>query len=467
MLFNSFPFVVLLLITFGVYYIPAISKKQTFILILSSLVFYSWNDLPLVLLLISSAGVNIITSYLIGRKKTNHIKFTALVGVFSNLFILAFFKYAGLISITLFKSNNVSEFLIKIPLPIGISFFTFQGISLVIDVYKENYFSNDKIISQSFYQHSKNTLFFIAFFPQLVAGPIVKAHEFLPQVEVKKFSEIAWEKCFQEVVLGYFLKLVVADNLKDFTFGISFPYFQNNDTSSLLAMLFGFSFQIFADFAGYSLIAIGIARLFGYNLNKNFNFPYISKSFKEFWKRWHISLSSFLQEYLYIPIGGSRKGKVRTYFNLIITMVLGGLWHGAAWSYAVWGGFHGIALAIERFFGKRIENDEGVTTKSLRILFVFIMVSLSWLLFKLPEFDHVIQYLDCIIKNTNYGLNLGLIVSIFVFSTPVILYHIFYLYLVKFNNSNIQKYKYIFYGIMLFLIFTNSGIPGSFIYFQF
>lgn len=467
MLFNSFSFIALLLITMIVYYIPRLSKYQVNILIISSLVFYAWNNISLVTLLLISAGINIVTSYYIGTKKTNRPKLIAWIGVSSNLLVLGFFKYAGLISLTFLKDNSISEFLVAIPLPIGISFFTFQGISLVVDVYKENHFKNDKIISKSLIEHAKNTLFFISFFPQLVAGPIVKAHEFLPQIKRKKLKEINWEKCFREIVLGYFLKIVVADNLKDFTFWIAYPYFQGQDSFSLITMLFGFSCQIYADFAGYSLIAIGVARLFGYNLKDNFNFPYISSSFKEFWKRWHISLSSFLQEYLYIPLGGNRKGKYRTYINLMITMILGGLWHGAAWSYAVWGGFHGLALAIERFLMKNKQHNHRIHIKIFKTLFVFFMVSLAWLLFKLPEFNHVIEYLKCIGLNINKNANIGLITNILVYSSPVFLHHIYYLYVTNTNSKNIHRVKFAFYSILIFFIITNSGIPGSFIYFQF
>jgi alginate O-acetyltransferase complex protein AlgI len=193
--------------------------------------------------------------------------------------------------------------------------------------------------------------------------------------------------------------MVIADSLKEFTFWISFPHFQGFKTLPLLAMLFGYSCQIFADFAGYSLIAIGLAKLFGYDLLKNFDFPYISTSFKEFWKRWHISLSSFLMEYLYIPLGGNRKGKTRTYINLLLTMFLGGLWHGAAWSYAVWGTFHGMALAIERFLGDKVRLKKNFALEVLKGLMVFTFVTLAWLLLKLPQFAHVIHYFRSLVKN--------------------------------------------------------------------
>ena len=467
MLFNSFTFLSLVLITMFVFYTPRFSKYQVNILIISSLVFYAWHNISLLSLLLISAGINILVSYYIGTKKTNNPKLISWFGVSSNLLTLAFFKYAGLIGSSFFSTESIGEFLITIPLPVGISFFTFQGISLVVDVYKEDHFKNEDIISKSLLEHAKNTLFFISFFPQLVAGPIVKAHEFLPQIKTKKFTEIDWEKSFREILVGYFLKMVVADNLKDFTFWIAYPYFKNQDSLSLITMLFGFSCQIFADFAGYSLIAIGVSRLFGYNLNDNFNFPYISTSFQEFWKRWHISLSSFLQEYLYIPLGGNRKGKRRTYINLMITMILGGLWHGAAWSYAIWGAFHGVALAIERFFLKKRIVKKKWYIELIRILFIFSMVSLAWLLFKLPEFSHVVEYLKTISQNFDKRVNIELISKILLYSSPVILYHLNYMYSIKLKQNNLNQFHFVFYGILIFLIITNSGIPGSFIYFQF
>jgi alginate O-acetyltransferase complex protein AlgI len=450
-----------------IYYIPRFSKYQIKTLIISSLLFYSWNNASLLALLIISAVINILTSYYIGNKKTKKPKLIAWIGVSFNLLILIFFKYIGLISLTFFKDSSVTDFLITIPLPIGISFFTFQGISLVVDVYKENYFKNNEIVSKSLIEHAKKTLFFISFFPQLVAGPIVKAHEFLPQIAHKKFTSINWEKSFKEIVLGYFLKIVIADNLKDFTFWIAYPYFQGQDTYSLITMLFGYSCQIYADFAGYSLIAIGVSRLFGYNLKDNFNFPYISSSFKEFWKRWHISLSSFLQEYVYIPLGGNKKGKIRTYINLMITMVLGGLWHGAAWSYAVWGTFHGIALAIERVFMREKQKKQHFIIQIIKTFFVFFMVSFAWLLFKLPNFNHVIAYVISTIENINMQANIGLISSVLVYSTPILLHHLYFIYISKYKSRTIHKLKFVFYGILIFLILTNRGIPGSFIYFQF
>jgi alginate O-acetyltransferase complex protein AlgI len=467
MLFDSFAFLGLLIITLVAYYLPRLSRLQVPILIISSLVFYSYNQPVLVLLLLFSVSINIVTSYYIVFGQVKHRRMFAALGVGLNLFLLCFFKYSPLFSRIFFReTSSIGEFLLTIPLPVGISFFTFQGISLVVDVFKEKHFRSRDVIPVSFREHAQRILFFKAFFPQLISGPIVKAHEFLPQIEPKRFRDIHWETCFKSLVLGYFLKMVVADNLRPFTFWMTYPYFQSKPTVELLAMLFGYSCQIFADFAGYSLIAIGLAKLFGYDFKANFSFPYISTSFREFWKRWHISLSTFLMEYLYIPLGGNRKGRIRTYVNLMITMILGGLWHGAAWSYAVWGTFHGFALAAERLLDEKVSLPDNRWVKVSRGVLVFTLITLGWLLFKLPEFSHVISYLKTMVFHWGFGSPTPML-FIFVYSLPVVVYHALYLLRESGGARKIRDLEYLAYGCMVFLIITNSGAPGAFIYFQF
>jgi alginate O-acetyltransferase complex protein AlgI len=467
MLFNSYIFLALLIAAFCLYYLKILAKYQVSILILASLVYYSYQNPVLVILLLSSCAINFITSYLIVYINHNRKKLIVTLGVAANLLVLVFFKYSSLFAVTFFSlSGDVGQFLLSIPLPIGISFFTFQGISLLVDVYKGNYFKPEKYISKSFLKHAKNTTFFISFFPQLVAGPIVKAHDFLPQISPKKIGDIDWERSFKNLVLGYFLKMVVADNLKDITFWIEYPYFQEYKTIDLLMLLFGYSSQIFADFAGYSLIAIGLAGLFGYRLKDNFNFPYLASSFRDFWKRWHISLSTFLIKYLYFPLGGNRKGKTRTYINLFIVMSLGGLWHGGSWSYMIWGFSHGVFLATERFIFNRLKIDHASFRKGFYTVLVFIAVTFAWLLFKLPDFNHVLLYLKTMAANFSFSFSKALFLNILIFSLPVYMYHFYRFYSFKMKPL-ISKYSYLAYGTMMFLIFTNSGTAGAFIYFQF
>jgi alginate O-acetyltransferase complex protein AlgI len=468
MLFNSIQFVFLVVVTTMLFYIPILRPLQSFILIIASFIFYASNEPILLLLLLFSISINILTSYFVYHGEPNYRKAYAALGVVLNLGILAFFKYSPLGGRTFFtESSSLGNFLLSIPLPIGISFFTFQGITLLVDTLRnEDHRRKFMLPHRSLPRHALNTSLYIGFFPQLIAGPIVKAHEFIPQIKPKFVSDIDWEYCFRHLLTGYFFKMVVADSLKDQTFWLAYPYFEGFGSSMLLMMLFAYSMQIFADFAGYSLIAIGTAGLFGYRIPENFNFPYISRSLSEFWRRWHISLSSFLKEYLYFSLGGNRKGNIRTYINLMVVMLLGGLWHGAAWSYMIWGGFHGVALATERFFSGRVQLPAHPFVDLLRIFTVFIFITFAWLLFKLPEFSHVILFVKAIVNNTGWIKSYHAIYVMVIYCFPVIIYHLHYLF-----RTHVEIYSKwlipIVYGAMLFLIITNSASAGKFVYFQF
>lgn len=436
---------------------------QIFIIILASFIFYAYNTPILLLLLIFSAFLNAIISYVVFITSQEHLRrFYAFLGVFLNLAILCVFKYSPFFGETLsFLRSDISAFLVAIPLPIGISFYTFQGISLVLDLYKD---SNAKYVESSLYSHCKNVIFFIGFFPALIAGPILKAHSFLPQITAKNFKDIDFLGAFKILVLGYFLKNVIADNLKDQTFWLTYPYFLSYDSASLAILLFGYSVQIFADFAGYSLIAIGVAKLFGYNLPTNFNFPYISSTFSEFWKRWHISLSSWLKEYLYIPLGGNKKGRIRTYINLFIVMVLGGFWHGAATSYIIWGIYHGILLILERILSVKCKFYTSDFMKIPRIIFVFCAVSIGWLLFCLNDFNYAILFITKFFANEGEFMRM-VALCIGIYAVCIFLYYANYLYRIKYSKNILDNDAV--WAVMLFLIITNSGSSDAFIYFQF
>lgn len=466
----------LVLTTLLVYYLPMMKKMQVYVLLVASFVFYAYDSLWLLVLLLASGLINAVSSY--GARFGDKPRLYATFGVVINLFLLALFKYGGFISTSfLDTSDGIGRLLCTLPLPLGISFYTFSGISLVVDSYKGCYDKKVETQKPSFYQHLSNTLLYICFFPKLLAGPIAKSKDFFGEISSKSISQINYRLVFKSLVVGYFLKMVIADNLKDFTFWMAFPYFEHRGTGSLLLMIFGYSIQMFADFAGYSLVAVGVAALFGYRLPINFNFPYISTSFREFWKRWHITLSQFLMEYLYIALGGNRKGKTRTYLNLLLTMMLGGLWHGAAWSYLVWGTYHGLCLVVERMICGRRDNclqiaQHGLglkVSRYLSMMLVFIMISFGWLLFMLPHFNEALQYLKCIFVNYDSIIFIDpKLLPIVIYAFPVILYHAFFCLR---DNQWVQRfilrYDYVFYGIMLFLILTNSGSISSFVYFQF
>ncbi len=482
MLFTSPSFFVLLSITFILYYLPFLKKGQVPILIISSLVFYAYHTPLLLFLFLSSVTVNTYLSYRICLDTAGREKVFATLAIVFNLLLLAFFKYNGLLFGILSEefvgtSTSLLDFMVKIPLPIGISFYTFEGISLVIDVFRgKKTLPAGHLVDARFTRHFTNTLFFISFFPHLIAGPILKAHDFYPQISVKRIREVQWSYAFQCLTVGYFFKMVVADNLKDQTFWLEYPYFLNISTFTNLLLLFGYSMQIFADFAGYSWIAIGLAALFGYNFPTNFNFPYISQTFAEFWRRWHISLSSWLREYLYIPLGGNRKGKFREYVNLFIVMLLGGLWHGGAWSYAIWGGFHGGALAIERATKKLWSIPDFLPYRIFKMLWVFTFVTCAWLLFKLPNFTHVIAFVKALGVNHRLGISFTTQeASLLLYSLPVIVLHVYELVrntsiLQSISRENTYFERFVrpaTMGILLFLIALNSGSQGNFIYFQF
>ncbi len=474
MLFNSYPFLFLVLVTFVLYYTPQLKKAQLYILILSSFIFYSWHAPLLLLLLIVSGSINALSSYLVYYAENDKKrKLAASLGVIFNILILIAFKYNGMLGHAL--SDNLSvekewiDWFVLLPLPIGISFYTFQGISLVVDVFRQSRGDREPWhieIPKSFAKHYRDTLFFISFFPQLIAGPIVKAHDFMPQIGTKYLSGIKWESTFKILVLGYFLKMVVADNLQNQTFWIAFYDIQS--TLTLLVMMFGYSVQIFADFAGYSLIAIGIASLFGYKLPENFDFPYLSRSFGEFWKRWHMTLGLWLKEYLYIPLGGNRKGELRNYLNLMVVMVLGGLWHGASVNYLLWGAYHGSLLVGERFFSHFIHLPQYTFVKVLQAATVFVLVTFGWLFFQL-DMQGFLGLMHAITHNTSVNHNRGVLLMIFFYTLPVLVYYANYVLSSKSSSYVVYSESVMpwVYGFMLFSIIFQSGNANAFIYFQF
>jgi len=476
-LFTSLEFAILVAVTFFLFYLVRGVALQVGILLIASIIFYAISSPWLTSLLLSSAIFTSWTSHQIWTAKTARKKrWVAAFGIVANLTVLAFFKYAGLLAESfenlLGQSFSAAEWIIMIPLPIGISFYTFQGISMLVDSFRESQNLESRVQSHQ----SKSTLqksiyhgvFFIIFFPQLVAGPVVKAKDFLPQIVAKVASQIEWKFVFHSLVVGYFLKLVIANNLQNQTFWIEFPYIVGMSAERAWILLIGYSCQIFADFAGYSLIAIGIAALFGYRLPQNFNFPYLSASIAEFWRRWHISLSSWLKDYLYIPLGGNRKGALWTYLNLLIVMTLGGLWHGAAWSYLIWGGYHGLLLAIERMTrlsSPKNKNLVDLGTLWMRFGIVFLLVSLGWSFFKLPYISHASLFISQaftawegrIVQKKEF-------IVVTLYCLPVFIYHL---------NSKIQltrkvpQFIPVAYGVMIYAIVVNSSPADAFIYFQF
>jgi D-alanyl-lipoteichoic acid acyltransferase DltB (MBOAT superfamily) len=389
-------------------------------LILASYFFYGFWDWHFTFLLFGYSVANYFFALFIDRVNTAYrlknpawengklkkAPLAVVIFVFAmvcNLGVLAFFKYFYFLTTNF---NNIFIFLgiplripmINIILPIGISFFTFQAMSYTIDVFKGAYRANKSFI---------DVLLFKAFFPQLVAGPIVRAGEFLPQLKsAPVFENIEVGRAIALIGFGLFKKVFIANYL-----GTMFvdPVFENPlgfGGAELLFGVYAYAVQIFCDFSAYSEIAIGTALLLGYRFPDNFNNPYRAVSIQDFWRRWHISLSSWLRDYLYISLGGNRKGKAATYRNLIITMLLGGLWHGAAWNFIIWGGLHGGGLAVERFISERRKKENGEKKKRfifkiLGVIFTFHFVCLGWIFFRSPNLSMAIQYLAGIFSPTD------------------------------------------------------------------
>lgn len=381
MLFTSLEFVIFVVAVMAAYWFPPLVRLgacwQWGLLAVSSLVFYAWEDPRLLILLSCSicfnfaAGRGIACQLRRGNQPSR--KYMAFC-VGANLALLAVFKYAGLLGDIVFPGDSnrqLRESLYAIPLPIGISFYTFHAISFLVDLSRAGQREPKlqsfaaELAGPGLLKPFGKVALYINFFPQLVAGPIMKARDFMPQIGLRTMRQIQWRAASRYLISGCFLKMVVGDNLREQTDMIGTTNVMWMKKLDLLGMLYGYSFRIFADFAGYSLIALGLAALFGYRLPVNFNYPYIASSMTEFWRRWHVSLSTWLRDYLYFPLGGNRKGTGRTYLNLFLVMFLGGLWHGAAWRFALWGAAHGLILAVERLIGVE-PKESSATNRSLR-----------------------------------------------------------------------------------------------------
>ena len=382
MIFTEAIFPIFLVFVLGVYWIACRGSWRNDWLLLASAVFYGWWDIRFLALIATVIGISWFAGLLIrdrfgNRKAQLQVLWTA-IGL--QLALLATFKYLGFFADSAARAlasigMDASWPMLNIILPVGISFYIFQAISYLVDVFRKDMPVETNVGRVALY---------IAFFPQLVAGPIVRAASFFPQIDRKKtFTSALFVAGARAFILGFIYKAAIADNIAPFVDPV-FSDISVWDNASLIAATFAFGTQIYFDFAGYSLMAIGVARWFGFYIPKNFDDPYSSPSIAVFWRRWHMSLSFWLRDYLYIPLGGNRKGEVKTYRNLMITMVLGGLWHGAAWSFVIWGAIHGAALSVHRFItgalgpGRLVPAAGGLLGIVLTIMLVFF----AWVPFR-------------------------------------------------------------------------------------
>ena len=383
MLFTSLSWLVFLLAFFGVYHLLPVGLRRWGMLA-ASVVFYSTWSVKHLALIAGQLIVDWTCGYLLGKTDDPpRRKAIVAMSVVINLGVLCVFKYYGLFGSTL-RAFGIPAPVAELTLPLAISFYTFESMSYTIDVYRRNL----KPVKSPLH-----LALFITWFPHLIAGPIIRPSEFVPQLE--RPSAITRERFFSGLnlmAIGYVKKLLGADWLARAVD----PAFANPErftSLELIVAVYAYAFQIYLDFSAYTDIARGASRWFGIELPENFDSPYLATSITDFWRRWHLTLSHWLRDYLYVSLGGNRDGNVRTYVNLMATMLLGGLWHGASWTFLVWGGLHGLWLAVERALGIKATTTATGAGLWLRRIWTFHLVCLAWVLFRAPTFRGALDLL--------------------------------------------------------------------------
>lgn len=467
MLFSSQVFLYFFLpITLIVYYLSP-KRFRNFILLIASLIFYAWGEPIYILIMLFSTVFDYINGLLIDKfqKKNQHkyAKIVLIVSVVGNLAILGFFKYSDFLISNINSLFNSNISLLAIALPIGISFYTFQTMSYTIDVYKQNVKAQKNFISFATY---------VTLFPQLIAGPIVKYRDVSESLENRKENITDFSEGIKRFIIGLFKKVMIANNAGFIWESIhSLPY---SEISLSLAWIGAicYSLQIYYDFSAYSDMAIGLGKMFGFHFLENFNYPYIAKSITDFWRRWHISLSSWFKEYVYISLGGSRKTIARTVINLLIVWFLTGLWHGASWNFVVWGLYFGVLLIIEKFVLKKVLDK---MPSYIGHLYTLFFVIISWVIFACPTLEDALNYISIMFNFNNEIISTE---SIYLISTHFVLFiiaiigctPIFKKIKEKLKNNKLFMIIEIIICLILFFI-SLSFLVGStynpFLYFRF
>lgn len=468
MLFNSIDFLIFYPLVFLLYWIffkNKIEERNLFLLVVSY-IFYGWWDWKFLILIAISSTTDFIIGQQIYKAKSSLKKRVYLtISLVVSLGILFVFKYFNFfidsfIQAFTLMGKPVNYHGLRLVLPVGISFYTFQTLSYSIDIYRNKLKPTRNIVK--FFT-------FVSFFPQLVAGPIERATHLLPQFDQKyQFNYERTVKGFELILIGLVKKVVIADRLATFVDAVFNNYEYHNSLSLYMATLL-FSVQIYCDFSGYSDIAIGVAKTFGFDLMKNFNTPYFAKSIKEFWQRWHISLSTWFRDYFYIPLGGNRCSKLRQNFNLLATFLVSGLWHGANLTFVIWGAIHGLMLIIESFFKLNSERKYSLIEKISRIVIVFHLVSLAFIFFRANSVSQASHIIITIFKVNLTKPYLG--------SANTIVFGLFSLLLFFVNDLleayEIKIWKYqrirkpVYISILLLILAIGVLDEGQFIYFQF
>lgn len=478
MLFNSIDFAIFLPIVFALYWFVTNRnlKLQNLLIVVSSFVFYGWWDWRFLFLMVGTASVDFIVGILLSKQEIKRKRKILLsYSIIANLGILAFFKYFNF-----FADNFVSAFTIfgvklnpvslQIVLPVGISFYTFQALSYTIDVYRKKLEPTKSIIDY---------FAFISFFPQLVAGPIERATNLLPQFYKKRtFDYSKAVDGMRQILWGLFKKIVIADNCAEYA-NLIFDNSPEYSGSTLVLGAIFFTFQIYGDFSGYSDIAIGTSRLFGFELMRNFNFPYFSRDMAEFWRRWHISLSTWFRDYLYFPLGGSRGGTWLKVRNTFIIFIVSGFWHGANWTFIVWGTLNAIYFLPLLLTNKNRNNLEIVAQGKLFpnvkelsfMLLTFGLTVFAWIFFRAENIGHALSYISGILSPSLFTLpeilpkTKILLVFVFVLIEWFGREHQYAIY--NLGTNWYKPFRWALYCVFLFSIFYFTGKEQQFIYFQF
>ncbi len=478
MLFNSIDFAIFLPVVFFLYWFVFKQnlKVQNLFVVAASYFFYGWWDWRFLSLIIFSTGVDfVIGRLLIKSNAPLKRKLLLFTSIFINLGFLGVFKYydfflENFIAAFSLLGTEIQANSLDIILPVGISFYTFQTLSYTIDVYKEKLTPTDDPIAFAA---------FVSFFPQLVAGPIERAVNLLPQFYVKRqFDYDKAKDGMRQILWGFFKKVVIADNCADFANHI-FAHSAEMQGSTLLVGALFFTFQIYCDFSGYSDIAIGTARLFGFSLMQNFAFPYFSRDIAEFWRRWHISLSTWFRDYLYIPLGGSRGGLGKKIQNTFIIFVVSGFWHGANWTFIVWGALNALFFLPLLLFSKNRTHLDTVAKHSMfpslreliSMLSTFALAVLAWIFFRAENLTHAWSYLKGIFDQTLFSI--PEITPGYVWMLIAIMIIVEWLQREKqhglhFENNEVPRIVRWMGYVLIFAmvtIFFNKG--NTFIYFQF
>ncbi len=381
MVFSSSVFIFLFLPIVFIINTVAGKKLSNYVLLISSLLFYAWGEPFFVLLMIVSIIINWLTGIIISKTNGAIQKTILSIGIILNLALIGYYKYAGFFTTfinSLFKRNVVH--VVSVALPIGISFFTFQAISYIIDVYRGDAKASVNPV---------NVALYISFFPQLIAGPIVKYKDINKQIENRTVTCSDISIGFKRFIYGLGKKVLIANVLGLLVDTVYAYPIEAVDCKDAWICAFAYTFQIYYDFSGYSDMAIGLGQMFGFKFLENFEYPYLSRSITEFWRRWHISLGTWFREYVYIPLGGNRKGALRTYLNLLAVFFLTGLWHGADWSFVIWGLYHGFFIIMERAGLKKLLDKSNILS---RIYTMGVVIS-GWVFFRADNTKEGLRYL--------------------------------------------------------------------------